>query len=99
MNNLQRYTLAALAVALFAGPAHAGVVGESSYSQVQAGESTVSRPPHVKGRPGIGVATLPGGVNAKVDFQGLTPYARPDSHGVSSIIDPSIAVVVKQHVA
>ena len=92
MNNLKRYTLAALAAALFAGPAHAGIVGESSdHSNVKAGESTVSRPPHVKGRPGIGVATIPGGVNAKVDFQGLTPYARPDSHGVSSIIDPSIA--------
>ena len=92
MKNLKRYTLAALAVALFAGPAHAGIVGDSSdHSKVKAGESNVSRPPHVKGRPGIGVATLPGGVNARVDFQGLTPYAPADSHGVSSIIDPSIA--------
>ena len=92
MNVLKRYTLAALAVALFAGPAHAGVVGESSdHSNVKAGESNVSRPPHVMGRPGIGVATLPGGVDARVDFQGLTAYAPADSHGVSSIIDPSIA--------
>ena len=92
MNNLKRYTLAALTVALFAGHAHAGVVGDSSdYSNVKAGASTVSGGPHVKGRPGIGVATLRGGVNAKVDFQGLTPYAPPDSHGVSSIINPSKA--------
>ena len=45
MNNLKHYIFAALAVALFAGPAHAGVVGESSYSQVEVGESAVSRPP------------------------------------------------------
>ena len=92
MNNLKRYILAALFVTLFTGPAHAGVVGDSSdHSNVKAGESTVRGGPHVKGRPGIGVATLRGGVNAKVDFQGLTPYARPDSHGVSSLTYPSSA--------
>ena len=92
MNNLKRYILAGLAVALFTGHAHAGVVGDSSdYSNVKAGASSVSGGPHVKGRPGIGVRTLRGGVNARVDFQGLTPYAPTDSHGVSSIIDPSIA--------
>ena len=92
MNNLKRYILAGLAVALFTGPAHAGVVGDSSdHSNVKAGESNVRGGPHVKGRPGIGVRTLRGGVDARVDFQGLTPYAPADSHGVSSIIDPNIA--------
>ena len=92
MNNLKRYILAALAAALFAGPAHAGIVEASSdETKVKAGESTVSGGPHVKGRPGIGVLTLPGGVDAKVDFQGLTAYARPDSHGVSSLTYPSSA--------
>ena len=93
MNNLKRYTLAALFATLFTGPAHAGVVGDSSdKSKVEDGASTVSGGPHVTGRPGIGVATLlPGGVNDRVDFQGLTTYAPADSHGVSSIIDPSIA--------
>ena len=92
MNNLKRYTLATLFVALFAGPAHAGVVGKSSdKSEVEVGASTVSGGPHVKGLPGIGLIDnkqLPEGI---VDFQGLTPYAPADSHGVSSIIDPSIA--------
>ena len=92
MNNLKRYTLAALFAALFASPAHAGVVGESSdHSNVKAGKSTVSGGPHVKGRPGIGVRTLRGGVNARVDFQGLTAYAPADSHGVSSLTYPSSA--------
>ena len=91
MNNLKHYIFAALAVALFAGPAHAGVVGESSYSQVEVGESAVSRPPHVSGRPGIGLIDneqLPRGI---VDFQGLTAYAPADSHGVSSLTYPSSA--------
>ena len=92
MNNLKRYILAGLFTALFAGPAHAGIVEASSdETKVKAGESNVRGGPHVKGRPGIGVTTLRGGVDAKVDFQGLTPYAPPDSHGVSSIIDPNIA--------
>ena len=91
MNNLKRYTLAALFLALFAGHAHAGVVGESSYSQVEVGESAVSGGPHVKGRPGIGLVNnkqLPKGI---VDFQGLTAYAPADSHGVSSLTYPSSA--------
>ena len=91
MNNLKRYILAALAAVLFAGPAHAGVVGESSYSNVEVGKSAVSGGPHVKGRPGIGLVNnkrLPRGI---VDFQGLTAYARPDSHGVSSLNYPSSA--------
>ena len=91
MNNLKHYTLAALAAALFAGPAHAGVIGESSYSNVEVGKSAVSGGPHVKGRPGIGLVNnkrLPRGI---VDFQGLTAYARPDSHGVSSLTYPSSA--------
>ena len=92
MNNLKRYILAGLFATLFAGPAHAGVVGDSSdHSNVKAGESNVSGGPHVTGRPGIGVRTLRGGVNARVDFQGLTAYARPDSHGVSSLTYPSSA--------
>ena len=90
MNNLKRYTFAALAAALFAGPAHAGVVSDSSdKSEVEVGESAVSRPPHVKGRPGIGLVNneqLPRGI---VDFQGLTAYAPADSHGVSSLTYPS----------
>ena len=92
MHNLKRYTLAALFATLFTGPAHAGVVGKSSdKSEVEVGASTVSGGPHVKGLPGIGLIDneqLPKGI---VDFYGLTAYARPDSHGVSSIIDPSIA--------
>ena len=92
MNNLKRYILAALFATLFTGLAHAGVVGDSSdHSNVKAGESNVISGPHVKGRPGIGVRPLPGGVDARVDFQGLTPYAPADSHGVSSIVDPNIA--------
>ena len=92
MNNLKRYTFAALAAALFAGPAHAGIVEASSdETKVKAGESTVSGGPHVSGRPGIGVLTLPGGVDAKVAFQGLTAYAPADSHGVSSLTYPSSA--------
>ena len=91
MNNLKRYTLAALAVALFAGPAHAGVVGESSYSQIEVGASTVpSRPrsPHKPGRPGIKAMSLEEALkerNGFVDFQGLQVEARPDSHGVSTV--------------
>ena len=97
MNALKRYTLAALAAALFAGPAHAGVVGESSYSNVEVGASTVdavdpndpAKKRHIKGqRPGIGVATLPGGVKATVDFQTLevyARYARSYSNGVSTL--------------
>ena len=92
MNNLKRYTLAALAAALFAGPAHAGIVSASSDDKkVEVGESAVSRPPHVKGRPGIGLIDneqLPRGI---VDFQGLTAYAPADSHGVSSLTYPSSA--------
>ena len=42
MNALKRYTLAALAAALFAGPAHAGIVGDSSdHSNVKVGASIV----------------------------------------------------------
>ena len=92
MNNLKRYTLAALAAALFAGPAHAGIDGHSTdISKVEVGASTVSGGPHVKGRPGIGLVNneqLPKGI---VDFYGLTAYARPDSHGVSSLTYPSSA--------
>ena len=92
MNVLKRYILAALAAALFAGPAHAGVVSDSSdKSEVEVGESAVSRPPHVTGRPGIGLVNneqLPKGI---VDFQGLTAYAPADSHGVSSLTYPSSA--------
>ena len=63
MNVLKRYTLAALAAALFAGPAHAGIVGDSSDpSKVKNGASTVdavdpndpTKKRHIKGqRPGI----------------------------------------------
>ena len=92
MNVLKRYILAALAAALFAGPAHAGIVKASSDDKkVEVGESAVSRPPHVKGRPGIGLVNneqLPRGI---VDFQGLTAYAPADSHGVSSLTYPSSA--------
>ena len=92
MNNLKRYTLAALAAALFAGSAHAGIVQASSDDKkVEVGESAVSRPPHVTGRPGIGLVDneqLPRGI---VDFQGLTAYAPADSHGVSSLTYPSSA--------
>ena len=92
MNVLKRYILAALAAALFAGPAHAGIVEASSdEAKVEVGESAVSRPPHVRGRPGIGLVDneqLPRGI---VDFQGLTAYAPADSHGVSSLTYPSSA--------
>ena len=92
MNNLKHYILAALAAALFAGYAHAGVDGKSSDDKkVEAGASTVSGGPHVKGLPGIGLIgnkQLPKGI---VDFYGLTAYARPDSHGVSSLTYPSSA--------
>ena len=92
MHNLKRYTLAALFATLFTGPAHAGVVGDSSdHSKVEFGASTVSGGPHVKGLPGIGLIDneqLPKGI---VDFYGLTAYARPDSHGVSSLTYPSSA--------
>ena len=90
MKNLKRYTLAALAAALFAGPAHAGVVGESSYSNVEVGASTVpSRPrsPHKPGRPGIKAMSLEGKVqrNGFVDFQGLQAELPADSNGVSTV--------------
>ena len=90
MNNLKRYTFAALAVALFAGPAHAGVIGEASYSNVKVGASTVpSRPhsPHKLGRPGIKAMSLEGKVrrNGFVDFQGLQAELPADSHGVSTV--------------
>ena len=98
MNALKRYSLAALAAALFAGPAHAGIVGDSSdESKVKVGASTVdavdpndpTKKRHIKGqRPGIGVDTLPGGVKATVDFQTLEVYARymrSYSNGVSTL--------------
>ena len=95
MKALKRYTLAALAAALFAGPAHAGIVGASSDdTKVKYGASTVdavdpndpTKKRHIKGqRPGMGVATLPGGVKAKVDFQTLQRYAPADSNGVTSL--------------
>ena len=93
MNNLKRYTLAALAAALFAGSAHAGIVSHSTdISKVEVGASDVKKGPHVKkGLPGIGLVNnekLPRGI---VDFQSLQVEARPDSHGVSSIVDPSKA--------
>ena len=98
MNVLKRYTLAALAAALFAGPAHAGIVGDSSdEKKVKDGASTVdavdpndpTKKRHIKGqRPGIGVHTLPGGVDATVDFATLEVYARyvrSYSNGVSTL--------------
>ena len=91
MNNLKRYTLAALAMALFAGPAHAGVIGESSYSQIEIGASTVpSRPhsPHKPDRPGIKAMSLEEALkerNGFVDFQGLQAELPADSNGVSSL--------------
>ena len=91
MKNLKRYTLAALAVALFAGPAHAGDVGGSTdISEIKVGPSTVpSRPdsPHKPGRPGIKTMSLEGKVkrNGFVDFQGLQAELPPDSHGVSTV--------------
>ena len=93
MNVLKRYTLAVLAAALFAGPAHAGIVGESSdHSNVKVGDSTVdavdpndpTKKRHIKGqRPGIAVKGL--GINNRVDFQTLQSYAPADSHGVTSL--------------
>ena len=93
MNVLKRYTLAALAAALFAGPAHAGIVGESSdHSNVKVGASTVdavdpndpTKKRHIKGqRPGIAVKGL--GIKNRVDFQTLQRYAPADSHGVTSL--------------
>ena len=98
MNVLKRYILAALAAALFAGPAHAGIVGDSSdESKIKYGASTVdavdptdpTKKRHIKGqRPGIGVHTLPGGVKATVDFATLAVYARyarSYSNGVSTL--------------
>ena len=98
MNVLKRYILAALAAALFAGPAHAGIVGASSdESKIKYGASTVdavdptdpTKKRHIKGqRPGIGVHTLPGGVKATVDFATLAVYARyarSYSNGVSTL--------------
>ena len=93
MNNLKRYTLAALTVALFAGPAHAGIVGHSTdTSKVEVGASNVKKGPHVKeGLPGIGLLNNKKLKRGIVDFQGLQVEVPPDSHGVSSIIDPSKA--------
>ena len=95
MNVLKRYTLAALAAALLAGHAHAGIVGASSdETKIKYGASAVdavdpndpTKKRHIKGqRPGMGVATLPGGVKARVDFQTLQRYAPADSHGVTSL--------------
>ena len=92
MNNLKRYTLAALAAVLFTGPAHAGVVGNSSdESKIEVGASTIpSRPhsPHQPGRPGSKAKSLDEALkerNGFVDFQGLQAEARPDSHGVSTV--------------
>ena len=92
MNNLKRYTLAALAAVLFTGPAHAGVVGNSSDdSKIEIGASNIpSRPhsPHQPGRPGSKAKSLDEALkerNGFVDFQGLQVEARPDSHGVSTV--------------
>lgn len=94
MNNLKSLTLAALAAAaLLAGPAHAGIVGESSdNSQVKVGKSVVdavdpqdpAKKRHIKGqRPGIAVKGID--LDKPVDFQTLQGYAPADSHGVSSL--------------
>ena len=98
MQNLKRYTLAALAVALFAGPAHAGIVGDSSdEKKVVAGASSVTavndkgEKVHVKSKPGIKVMALSDKDalgekrNAIVDFETLQRYAPADSHGVTSL--------------
>lgn len=94
MNNLKNRALAALAAAaLLAGPAHAGIVGESSdISQVKVGKSAVdavdpndpAKKRHIKGqRPAIAVKGID--INKPVDFQTLQGYAPADSHGVSSL--------------
>ena len=97
MNALKRYTLAALAAALFAGPAHAGIVGDSSdEKKVVAGASSVTavndkgEKVHVKSKPGIKVMALSdkdalGSNNGIVDFETLQRYAPADSHGVTSL--------------
>ena len=93
MKNLKCYTLAALATVLFTGPAHAGIVGHSTdTSKVEVGASNVKKGPHVKqGLPGIGLLNNEKLKRGIVDFQGLQVEAPPDSHDVSSIIDPSKA--------
>ena len=93
MNNLKRYTFAALAAALFAGLAHASIDEHSTdTSKVEVGASNVKKGPHVKeGLPGIGLVNNKKLKRGIVDFQGLQVEAPPDSHGVSSIVDPSKA--------
>ena len=96
MNVLKRYTLAALAAALFAGPAHAGIVGDSSDDKkVVEGASTVdavdpndpTKKRHIKGqRPGIAAASID--IEKPVDFATLevyARYARSYSNGVSTL--------------
>ena len=93
MNVLKRYTLAALAAALFAGSAHAGIVGASSdESKIKYGASTVdavdpndpTKKRHIKGqRPGIAADSID--IKKPVDFQTLQRYAPADSHGVTSL--------------
>ena len=93
MNVLKRYTLAALAAALFAGPAHAGIVGDSSDDKkVVEGASTVdavdpndpTKKRHIKGqRPGIAADSID--IKKPVDFQTLQRYAPANSHGISSL--------------
>ena len=93
MNVLKRYTLAALAAALFAGPAHAGIVGDSSdESKIKYGASTVdavdpndpTKKRHIKGqRPGIAADSID--IKKPVDFQTLQRYAPANSHGISSL--------------
>ena len=96
MNALKRYTLAALAAALFAGPAHAGIVGGSSDDdRIKEGASTVdavdptdpTKKRHIKGqRPGIAAASID--IKKPVDFATLevyARYARSYSNGVSTL--------------
>ena len=96
MNVLKRYTLAALAAALFTGPAHAGIVGDSSDDKkVVEGASTVdavdpndpTKKRHIKGqRPGIATASID--IKKPVDFATLevyARYARSYSNGVSTL--------------
>ena len=93
MNHLKRYTLAALAMALFAGPAHAGIVGGSSDdARIKEGASAVdavdpndpTKKRHIKGqRPGIAAKSID--IKKPVDFATLQRYAPANSHGVSSL--------------
>lgn len=96
MNVLKRYTLAALAAALFTGPAHAGIVGDSSDDKkIVEGASTVdavdpndpTKKRHIKGqRPGIAAASID--IEKPVDFATLEVYARymrSYSNGVSTL--------------